>query len=88
VSSDVEPTNNSKSKNLVIVAGSADVNGDGRVDMVDIAMVAHAFGTREGNTRWNPAADISSVEKGVPDGEVDMFDVAMVSHSFGASMLA
>jgi hypothetical protein len=40
-------------------------------------MVAHAFGTREGDPRWIPQADING------DGRVDMVDVATVARDFG-----
>jgi hypothetical protein len=76
---DLDPANNMKSRAIAIVTGTTDINGDGRVDMLDIAMVAHAFGTHEGDLRWIPAADISSVYMWIPDGAVDMFDVAMVA---------
>jgi len=80
VPSDTDPTNNEKSRVLTILSPTGpntDLNGDGRVDMVDIAMVAHAFGTQEGDARWIPAADV------FPDGTINMIDIAMVARDFG-----
>ena len=80
VPSDTDPANNEKSRPLTVISPTGpdtDLNGDGRVDMVDIAMVAHAFGTHEGDPRWIPQADING------DGRVDMVDVATVARDFG-----
>lgn len=54
-----------------------DVNGDGKVDMKDIAIVAKAFGTVPGDPRWNPEADING------DDKVDMKDIALIARNFG-----
>ncbi len=83
VPSDTDPTNNEKSKPLTIISPTepnTDINGDGKVDMVDIAMVSHAFGTQEGDARWILAADINS------DGVINMIDIATVARDFGKSM--
>ncbi len=55
----------------------ADINDDGKVDMVDLWLVAKAFGSYPGYPNWNPQADINS------DGKVDMIDVWIVAKSFG-----
>ena len=54
-----------------------DVNGDGRVDMKDIAMVARSFGSTPASPNWNPAADLNG------DGTVNMKDIAIVARNFG-----
>jgi hypothetical protein len=59
--------------------GPEDVNGDGVVDIKDLAIVAAAFGSYPGHDRWNPKADINK------DGEVDVSDVIAVCLKFGAS---
>jgi len=76
---DIDPTNNSKSKPITVVSSTGpntDINGDGKVDMKDIAQVAIAFGTSEGQPRWNPAADVNG------DGVVDLFDAALTAKDF------
>jgi len=54
-----------------------DVNGDGRVDLKDIALVARAFGSTPTSPNWNPAADING------DGVVNVQDITLVARHFG-----
>ena len=54
-----------------------DVNGDGKVDIKDVAMVAAAFGSYQGGPRWNPACDLNG------DLRIDITDVAIVCAHFG-----
>ena len=54
-----------------------DVNGDGRVDLRDIALVARAFGATPTSPNWNPAADING------DGIINMQDITLVARHFG-----
>jgi hypothetical protein len=56
-----------------ISANATDVNGDGRVDCADVAIVRAALGLRAGQPGFNPQADINQ------SGIVDMGDLAMVS---------
>lgn len=61
-----------------------DINGDGKIDIRDVAFVASHFGTYEGGPNWDPAADITSAAgEGIPDGLVDIRDVALVASHFG-----
>jgi hypothetical protein len=61
----------------------ADLNNDGKVDGLDIAIVAQAFGTRTGMVRFNPEADIVPVGG---DGQIDGRDLVKVAKSFGSSI--
>ncbi len=70
----------------VIVTILGDVNGDFKVDMKDIALVARAFGSDGPNylfqgsppsSYWNPNADING------DDTVNMRDIALVARHFG-----
>ncbi len=56
---------------------SVDVNGDGKVDIKDIARVAKAFGSSAGSPNWDPLTDLSG------DGKVDIRDIAQVAVHFG-----
>jgi hypothetical protein len=58
-----------------------DVNGDRRVNIVDVAIVAKAFGSRPGNPRWNPLADMNG------DLYIDITDISLVAKSFGRKYL-
>ncbi len=52
-----------------------DVNGDGRVDWRDVAIVMKALLTQPGDKRWDPVADVNG------DGRVDVLDLAIVLSS-------
>jgi parallel beta-helix repeat protein len=54
-----------------------DVNNDGLIDIVDIVIVAIAFGSRPGDPNWDPYADINQ------DGIVDIVDIVMIAIHFG-----
>jgi hypothetical protein len=76
---DTDPTNNLESKEIRIMSSTGpntDTNGDGIVNMVDVAEAAKAFGSHEGNARWNPAADVNG------DGVVNMIDLGLVARDF------
>lgn len=54
-----------------------DINGDGKVDIIDLASVAVAWGTCPGDPRWNPKCDIDG------NGVVNIMDIALVALDFG-----
>jgi hypothetical protein len=56
-----------------------DVNGDGKVDILDIATIAMAFGSYPGHERWNPDADLNR------DQKVDILDLAIAASNYGES---
>jgi parallel beta-helix repeat protein len=55
----------------------ADLNFDGTVDIKDVSMVARAFGTAQGEPRYNEICDVNF------DGIIDIKDIALVAHQFG-----
>jgi parallel beta-helix repeat protein len=60
-------------------AGLVDINCDGKVNIIDIANVAKAFGTAPGNKNWNLDADLDSNKK------INILDVAKVAKEFGGT---
>lgn len=54
-----------------------DVNGDGRVNIVDISLVAVSFKTEPGDTKWNPNADVND------DNKINIIDMSKVAIHFG-----
>jgi hypothetical protein len=54
-----------------------DVNGDGKVGIDDLALVASSFGSKPGYWNYNPAADLNH------DGRIDIFDLTIVAIAFG-----
>lgn len=55
----------------------SDMNRDGKVNIVDIAIVAKAFGSKPGNPKWNSDADMDE------NGIINIIDVAKVAKNFG-----
>jgi hypothetical protein len=55
----------------------ADLNGDGVINIIDIAIVARAFGTKPGDPNWNEVADLNK------DGWINIIDIATVARDFG-----
>jgi len=58
-----------------------DTNEDGTVDIYDVVTVAIAFGSKPGDTNWNPDADVAE-----PYGEIDIYDVVTVTMDFGKTV--
>jgi hypothetical protein len=54
-----------------------DLNGDGKVDIKDISIVALAFGSYPSHPRWNPIADVYQ------DSKIDIRDIALIAKNFG-----
>ncbi len=61
----------------VLISMAGDLNGDRVVDIFDIAMLALAFGSVQGDPNWNAATDING------DDLVDIFDLVIVATRFG-----
>jgi len=62
----------------VAVYYRTDLNKDGTVNIIDIAIVARAYGTKPGDKNWNPIADVAE-----PYGEINIIDVARVAKDYG-----
>lgn len=58
-------------------AVTGDLNGDGHVNILDVAVAAGAFGTRTGDPTFNLDADVNG------DGLVDVFDLVAIAINFG-----
>jgi hypothetical protein len=57
-----------------------DLTGDRKVDVKDVALVAKAFGSAPGWSRWNPLADLDHNYK------IDVKDVAFVAKNYGKTL--
>jgi len=67
---------------LSSISFHCDLNSDGVVDILDIAIVAKPFGSKVGDDRWNPVADINK------DGRVNIMDIAMVAKAYGTQYVS
>jgi hypothetical protein len=56
---------------------SGDVDGDGDVDLADLATLLAAYGTCDGDPDYNPAADLTG------DRCVDLSDLAELLSHYG-----
>jgi hypothetical protein len=56
---------------------ASDLNGDGKVNILDIWIIAGAYGQKRGDSKWNPAADTDR------NGVIDIRDFVVVALDFG-----
>jgi hypothetical protein len=54
-----------------------DVTGEGKVDILDIATIAKAYGAYPGHPKWNPNADLDNNNK------IDIIDIAKAAKNYG-----
>jgi parallel beta-helix repeat protein len=59
---------------------SGDINHDLVVNIVDIAIVAKAFGARPGDGNWNPIADMDL------NGVINIVDISIVATQYGQKL--
>jgi parallel beta-helix repeat protein len=59
---------------------SSDLNKDGIVNIIDITMVARAFGCMPGDLNWYPIADLNMNES------INIVDVTMVAKDYGKTV--
>ncbi len=59
---------------------STDVNDDGKVNIIDITIVAKAFGSKQGEPMWNEVADLDK------NKIVNIQDISMVAKDFGKTV--
>ncbi|MNW08650.1 Dockerin type I repeat protein [compost metagenome] len=52
---------------------NADVTGDGKISIGDLAIVAAAYDKQQGQAGWNEKADVNK------DGKVDIVDLAIAA---------
>jgi hypothetical protein len=57
-----------------------DLNKDGTVNILDISLVAKAYGAKPGDTTWNPVADLNE------DAIINILDIAMVAKDYGKTV--
>jgi hypothetical protein len=67
---DIDPTNNLFTDGYVYIKQFGDINGDGEIDLYDIMLAIAAYGSKPGDARWNPDADIAPQY-----GKIDIYDL-------------
>jgi len=62
---------------IIHVSILGDINADGIVNILDVAIVARAYGSKLGDPSWNPNADVND------DGQINILDIATVAKEYG-----
>ncbi|UCD95841.1 MAG: hypothetical protein JSV35_04860, partial [Candidatus Bathyarchaeota archaeon] len=63
----------------ILLTLPGDVDGDKDVDIFDIVLIVHVYGSQEGQPAYNPDCDFDA------DGDVDIFDVIIAASNYGKS---
>jgi len=77
VSDEIDIVDNTCIHGMVMVTIPGDVNGDGTVDITDLALVNKVYGKVEGNPDYNPYTDLNR------DGVMDIYDLAECGKNYG-----
>jgi len=77
---DINGENATTTAIITVTAFTVDLNGDGIIDIVDVAMVAIAYGSYPEHPNWDPSVDLNG------DGIIDIVDVAMVAVHYGETV--
>ncbi|MGD0979213.1 MAG: CARDB domain-containing protein [Candidatus Bathyarchaeia archaeon] len=72
-----DTTNNAYSGGWVAVTIPGDLNGDFKVGLQDLVLLALAYGSKPGDLHWNPNADIDN------SGAVGLSDLAILALHYG-----
>jgi hypothetical protein len=73
VPNETNTINNNFADGNVIVTIPGDINGDYKVNLNDLVLLANAYRSRPSDVKWNPNADINS------NGEVDLPDLVILA---------
>jgi len=74
---DMNTTNNTFYDGVVKVTIPGDLNGDFKVSLSDLAILAKAYGSAPGDAKWNPNADING------NGAVSLSDLSIMAKYYG-----
>jgi hypothetical protein len=65
---------------ILIMRYFADLDGDGTINILDISIVAKAFGAKLEDVNWNAAADFNN------DQVINILDISMVAKDYGRTV--
>jgi len=75
---EINVANNVLIKGTVGTRALGDANGDKKIDILDIVLIASVYGCREGKPNWDPFADVA------PDwGKIDILDLVTCASHYG-----
>jgi hypothetical protein len=70
-------TNNNYTDGMIKMSIPGDINGDFQVSLSDLVLLANAYGSKPGDTKWNPNADING------NNIVDLSDLVLMAIHYG-----
>jgi len=77
VQGETQTADNVLTDGIVKVTIVGDVNGDGKVNLIDVFSVALAYGSYPGDPKWNPNYDINN------DGKINLTDYFTTALNYG-----
>jgi len=63
--------------NTVMIIAPSDLDANGEINIIDIAIAARAYGSTPEEPNWNENADINK------DGIINILDIALIAKDFG-----
>jgi thermitase len=79
VPGETELDNNMFLGGQVYIKQLGDINGDGKIDILDIVLAVVAYASRPGDENWNPDADIAACY-----GLIDICDIVTIAAQYGS----
>jgi hypothetical protein len=77
VPNETNSANNNCTGGWVTVTIPGDLNGDFKVSLSDLVLLANAYGSKPGDTKWNPNADING------NNVADLADLVLMAIHYG-----
>jgi hypothetical protein len=77
VPGETNTANNNFTGNVVTVTIPGDINGDFKVGLTDLVLLAQAYGSKLSDPNWNPTADIDG------NGVVGLSDLVILAQQYG-----
>ncbi|MGD0979308.1 MAG: dockerin type I domain-containing protein [Candidatus Bathyarchaeia archaeon] len=77
VPGETDTANNNFTGGVVTVTIPGDLNGDFKVNHVDLIMLADAYGSKPGDAKWNTNADLNG------NSRVDLADLVALATHYG-----
>jgi hypothetical protein len=68
---------NLTAESSVVLTISGDLNGDFKVSLPDLVILAQSYGSKPGDPNWNPNADINN------EGIVNLQDLVIMANDYG-----
>jgi len=63
---------------LIKIKMIGDINGDNKIDILDLTIAASCYQSHKGDENWNPEADIAP-----PFGAIDIYDIVSLASKYG-----